>query len=236
MDKVRLHHGCEGHAWVDRRWPEFAGLAKREMAPLVILPVTGLASWGADLPLNAEETVTMAVLDGALRELGAASPALVIPPWPFVFAPDPATGFFGVDPETAHAWLDEVCTSIQASGLTRILFLNGSPANADVLDVAGRDLRIARGLQVFCINLDGLGLGPAETPLGEGENGFARLARALSAAGENARTDPVAAALLEPAARHLARLLREIQARPPLPQDGQIPSKTAFSGSFPRAT
>lgn len=200
------------HPWTDfARWPDKPGVT-------VVVPVTGFADWGLDTPLDAEETVLLSVLKAAAA-LPALPPGrlLVLPPQRFVLGPTDACAF-PVDPPLAHAALDEWCASLHAAGFRRIVFYNSSPWNEELCDAAARDIRIGRGLQMFCVNLSALGLDFA--PWRGGER--AKL-RALLA--ELATED--AGPLLTDAARHLAALLQEISARPPLPRDGALLTITA---------
>lgn len=195
------------HPWTDfARWPEKAGVT-------VVLPVVGFADWGLDAALDAEETIALSVLRAAsARPALPAGRLLVLPPQRFVVGPH-ASCAFTVDVPTAHAALEEWCASVAAAGFRRIVLYNSSPWNEELIDAAARDLRIARGLQMFCINVSALGLDfapwrdPARTRL-----------RALLAELATTDTGP----LLTEAGAHLARLLGEIAARPPLPRDGAL--------------
>jgi creatinine amidohydrolase len=199
------------HPWTDfARWPDKASTT-------VVLPVTGFADWGLDAPLDAEETVLLSVLRAAARTALPAGKLLTVPPQRFVVGPS-ASCAFTVDVPTAHAALDEWCATIAASGFRRVVIYNSSPWNEELVDAAARDLRIGRGLQMFCVNLSALGLDFA--PWRGGER--AKL-RALLA--ELSVTD--SGPLLADAAAHLARLLVEISARPPLPRDGALVTVTA---------
>ncbi len=200
------------HPWTDfANWPDKA-------ATTVVLPVTGFADWGLDAPLDAEETVLLSVLRAAAaRPALPAGKLLTLPPQRFVVGPS-ATCAFAVDAPTALAALDEWCACVAASGFRRIVFYNSSPWNEELVDAAARDIRIDRGIQMFCVNLSALGLDFA--PWRGGERAALR---ALLA--ELAATD--SGPLLASAADHLARLLVEISARPPLPRDGALLTVTA---------
>lgn len=200
------------HPWTDfARWPD-------KSATTIVLPVSGLADWGLDAPLDAEETVLLSVLRAAaaLPSLQA-DKLLTLPPQRFVVGPHTSCAF-AVDAPTAHAALEEWCASIAVSGFRRVVFYNSSPWNEELVDAAARDIRIGSGLQMFCVNLSALGLDFA--PWRGGER--AKL-RALLAELETTDAGP----LLAGAAAHLARLLAEISARPPLPRDGALLTMTA---------
>ena len=59
----------------------------------------------------------------------------------------------------AHAFIDDVCASVAAAGFRKVVLCNASLWNEDLCDAAARDVRIARGLQMFCVNLSALGIG-----------------------------------------------------------------------------
>lgn len=196
------------HPWTDfARWPDKSGTT-------VVLPITGLADWGLEAPLDAEELLLLSVLkSAAARPALPAGSLLVLPPQRFVIGPD-ASCAFPVDIPTAHAALDEWCASVAAAGFRRVVFYNSSPWNEELVDAAARDIRIARGLQMFCVNLSALGLDFA--PWRGGERAAVR-----TLLGE-LEADPAGGPGLAAAAAHLATLLAEIAARPALPRDGAL--------------
>jgi creatinine amidohydrolase len=178
-----------------RSWVQIGEIAERERM-VVVVPVAGMADHGPDLPLDAEELVLMRVLKEASSQRGVLG-LLVVPPLRFVVGP-PDTGAFAVDVPVAHAFIDEVCASLAAAGFRRVVLCNASPWNEELCDAAARDLRIARGLQMFCVNLSALEIGVA----GGSDAAFAM------------------------AGKRLASLLAEIARRPPLPNDGKISTKS----------
>jgi len=201
--------------WPWLTWAEFARLeGKAEV--LVVVPIAGFCDWGLGHALDAEETVLMPVLAEASRRRDPRVRLLVIPPLRFVGGPGPRSAF-AVDAPTAHAFLSDACASIQAAGFTRVVFFNASPWNEEIVDAAARDLRIERGLQMFCVNLSALGLDFRA----DRAKDRSRLQQLLDGLRPGA-TSPEAATILEQAASHLASLFSEIAARPPLPNGGRI--------------
>lgn len=207
----------EATFWPWRIWTDFARMPDKA-STTVVLPIAGFADWGLDAPLDAEETVLLSVLRAAAT-LPALPPGklLVLPPQRFVVGPSD-TCAFAVDTPAAHAALEEWCASVAAAGFRRIVFYNSSPWNEELADAAARDIRVERGLQMFCVNLSALGLDFAPW-----RGGDRSTLRALLS--ELAATD--SGPILTKSAAHLARLLGEISARPPLPRDGAIASITA---------
>jgi creatinine amidohydrolase len=205
------------HPWTDfARWPDKPDVT-------VVLPVCGLADWGLDAPLDAEETILLSVLRAAsARASLPPGRLLVLPPQRFVLGPA-ATCAFPVDPPTAHAALDEWCACVAAAGFRRVVLYNSSPWNEELCDAAARDIRIGRGLQMFCVNLSALGLDFA--PWRDAARAPLRALLAELAASPSPAAAPGPG--LASAAGHLARLLVEISARPPLSRDGALRTLTA---------
>jgi creatinine amidohydrolase len=142
-------------------WPWFSspalGAWPGKKQTVVIVPIAGLCDWGLGHPMDAEETVLMALLRDACRRLPADAAPLVLPPLRFVFGADPACAF-AVDAPAAHALIAEVAASVAASGFVKIALVNASPWNEELCAAAARDLRVSRGLHLFHIHLSALGL------------------------------------------------------------------------------
>ncbi len=147
--------------WIN--WTDFATWPDKG-STVVVLPLAGMADWGLGHALDLEETLALAILKDAASRLAPPAPdsaaagfrLLTLPPLRFVFGVHPGCAF-AVDPPAVHRFLDEIVASVAAAGFTRVVLYNASPWNEEVIDAAARDLRIARGLQMFCVNLSGLG-------------------------------------------------------------------------------
>jgi creatinine amidohydrolase len=228
-------------AWAHHAWPEFS--ATPEVArTLVVLPVHGFADHGLGLPLDAEEILGAALLRDAANSVNQDSEnkitLKILPPLRFGLAPYPST-FLGIDPETAHEQLREIATSVRAAGFSKLVFLVTSPWHEDWIDAASRDIRVELGLQTFVINLSGLALDfhPASENRAQARAAVSHLLGRPAAPvtipadirdadfrpGNHRQPAPLpptptldGAALAAKAARHLARLLGEIDARAPL--------------------
>ncbi len=233
----QLYNGNDEFAWHARRWPQFADDPSPE-GKLVIQPVYSIADWSMGRPLDAEEVVGSAVLDGALEATRGEITPLVLPP--FRYTPRQSGGTaFHLDIEVAHQALTQTVLSAARSGLKRFVLYNTSPFLEEWIDVAGRDLRVDYDLQMFCVNLSGVGLDFHPIRGGAREGLDSILTDLLDCAAEP--VDPAAAAPLDlipgaavktnpPLGRHengagtllaqvvadMARLLREIETHPPL--------------------
>jgi creatinine amidohydrolase len=142
--------------WPWLSWPAIAAWPDRERT-VVVVPIAGLADWGLGHAFDAEETVLLHALREASRQRPKHLALLVVPPLRFVFGPDPGC-IFGVEPPVVHALIAEVVASIASAGFSRIVLYNSSPWNEEVCAAASRDLRLKHDIQVFRINLGGIGL------------------------------------------------------------------------------
>lgn len=162
-----------------------------------------------------------------LREVSLGLPdkkrLLVIPPLRFTVGPEPGCAF-AIDPDVACDLIEEVGTSIGNAGFTRIIFVNASPWTEEVCKAAGRDLRIARGLQMFSVNLSALGLD--FHPVRGGDRGNVKKSLAALALDPSDAAGAPGRDLLSKAAIRLASLMDEMRARPPLANGGVIPQST----------
>ena len=143
--------------WAHQSWPSLADRPDKEKV-IVVVPFVGYADWGLGHPLDLEEIVGMAVLRRAVEGVKGAIPILVVPPLRFVLGPY-ANCAFTIDPETAYRFVEEVVESIHLAGFRKVVLFNTSPWSEDLINKAcARDLRIEFGLQIFSVNLYGLGL------------------------------------------------------------------------------
>ncbi len=228
MDTALLGLADEGTYWPWRRWPEFARWSQPDRT-LVVVPLVGLADWGLGHPWDLEEVILSSVIREAARRRGEL-PLLVIPPVRFVVGPDPACAF-AIDPEVATTLIEEIAGSIQAAGFERIVLLNSSPWNEALCDAVARDLRIERGLQMFCVNLSALDLDlhptrsrsrPAIQALYTAITGRTPEQGSGAGLGREPRETDTRASTIASAAQRLVGLFREMTERPALAGGGRI--------------
>jgi creatinine amidohydrolase len=143
--------------WPWKKWPDFVGGTDKN-STLVVVPLCGMADWGLGHALDIEELLALSILEDATARVTADSGfrLLTLPPLRFVAGPA-AECAFAADAPLAHRFIAEIVASIAASGFTRVVLYNANPWNEELAETAARDLRIERGLQMFCVNLSGLG-------------------------------------------------------------------------------
>lgn len=240
--------------WSSRSWPEFATLSSPERQ-LVLLPVFGFADWGLGRSIDLEETLGCGVLRAMLAaDSQRAATLSILPPLRFALGPYPHT-LFGIDYETALDLVREIGASIFATGLRRLVLFNTSPWNEELVQTCAFMLRADLGLQTFGIHLEALGLDlhPTRSATRHAAQAAACALTRRPPAADAARTDcrlvdfrpgdhrqppPLAWTksldasvhegweVLASAGACLARLLSQIDAHPPLSNDGAIPRKS----------
>ncbi len=240
--------------WAHRSWTRFAEIEDKHNH-LIVVPVFGFADWGLGHPMDLEEIAGMAILKQAVKTIKGFLSLIVVPPLRFVLGPYQNCAF-SLDPETAYDFVEEVVHSIHITGFNKVVFFNTSPWNEEIINKAcARDLRIKYAMQMFSINLYGLGLDfhPVRSksrsqlqtmgtyllekePILSADEGKLVPSDALEL-GEAAHAPALVdftpieqarregSALLRQTGESLAGLLLEISERPPLPHDGVIYQK-----------
>ncbi len=221
LPDIQLCLADEATFWPWRRWPEFANWPDKERT-VVVLPIAGFADYGLGAGLDAEEAVLMSVLREASLRRSPDLAMLVIPPVRFALGPKPYCAF-PIDPDAACELLEEVLGWVDAAGFSKVLLLNASPWNEEVTKAVGRDVRIARGLQMYCIQLSSLGLD--FDPVRGGDRAKLKALLAALLGGDPALAGTGANVLAE-VSSHLVSLLSEIRNHPPLAADGVLTTKT----------
>ncbi|MCB0158887.1 MAG: creatininase family protein [Caldilineaceae bacterium] len=133
-------------------WTDIAALDKDE--GVVILPVGAIEQHGPHLPVLTDTLLVTHVLDATLARLPDDVRAWALPPLNYGKSNE-HTGFPGtlsLTAATLTAVLHDIADSVRAAGFRRLAFINGHGGNMALLDVAARDIRVATGLQTFCLH------------------------------------------------------------------------------------
>lgn len=142
--------------WAHYTWTKIYNWPDKDET-LIVVPLHGFADWGLGLGMDVEETIGSAVLKESIQKVGLDGKILVTPP--VRFQPQPfANAAFSLDFETAYDLVDSVLESIKLTGFKKVILFNTGPYNEQFTDIMGRDMRIKHGLQMFCVNISGLGL------------------------------------------------------------------------------
>jgi hypothetical protein len=222
LPDIQICNADEATFWPWRRWPEFANWPDKAKT-VVIIPIAGFADYGFDRGLDAEEAVLMSIVKEASCRRPPGVSLLVVPPLRFALGPK-AYCAFPIEPDIACNQLEEVASWVAAAGFSKILLFNASPWNEELTKAVGRDLRIARKLQMFCVQLSALGLD--FDPVRGGDR--ANLKSVLACLTEDPATEAEAAGreFLGRTADRFASMLVEMAGLPPLANGGELSMKT----------
>ena len=212
----------EATFWPWVTWPDFANFPDKPKT-VVIVPIAGLCDWGLGEALDAEERVLTALIKETSLKRPQGLPILVVPPVRFVLGPTPKSAF-AIDPDAAGGLLEEILGSIGIAGFTKITFLNASPWNEELCKAVGRDVRISKRLQMFCVHLSALGLD--FNPARGGERLKLKQVLASLSAAPGSPEAIEGKAVLDQTAVRLASILAEMSAKAPLANGGVLETKT----------
>ena len=222
LPEPRLCVADDATFWPWVNWPDFATYPNKDKT-VVILPIAGLCDWGLGEALDAEEAVLTALIRETSLTRPKDLPILVLPPVRFVLGPTPKSAF-AIDPDVAGQLLEEVLGSVAIAGFKKVTFLNASPWNEELCKAVGRDVRISRRLQMFCVHLSALGLDFSPSRGG----GRTKVKQVLAAVkGIDGSLEAAAGRqVLSDTAARLASILGEMSAKAALANGGILETKT----------
>lgn len=142
---------------------QVAAIAARGGVALV--PIGATEQHGPHLPVTTDTTIAAAFATAASARVARDVAIWVLPAVPFGFSPEHAgrPGTVSLSPRTLLAVADDIGRGVAASGIRRLLFVNGHGGNPELLHVACRQLRERRGLAAFAVHVPGLALPPELT-------------------------------------------------------------------------
>lgn len=133
---------------------QVANLPQKERT-VVVLPLASIEQHGPHLPLFTDSIIVQEVLARALALLPEDFPVWVLPLLPYGKSNEHASyaGTITLTSETLIQGLKEIAVSVARSGFRRLAILNGHGGNAEVVDLAIRDVREQTGLLVFALHV-----------------------------------------------------------------------------------
>jgi creatinine amidohydrolase len=136
--------------WLDLTMPEVAALAPDTVA---VLPLGAVEQHGPHLPVSTDYVAATAAAEAAVDV--AAAPAVLLPGLAFTKSDEHARfpGTIWLSWDTLMRTLVDVGRSLHASGITRLLFVNGHGGNSALGQVACRQIRRETGLRTFFAHL-----------------------------------------------------------------------------------
>jgi creatinine amidohydrolase len=137
---------------------DIADVAARDGVALV--PVGATEQHGPHLPVSTDTEIAVALAAAAAGKVGAEVATWVLPAVAFGFSPEHAgrPGTISLSAETFLALMDDVGRGVVASGIRRLVFVNGHGGNPELLHVACRRLRENLSLAAFAVHAPGLPL------------------------------------------------------------------------------
>lgn len=139
--------------WADLAWPQVAALPADTVA---VLPLGAIEQHGPHLPVSTDWVTATSAAEAAVCEAVAAGVSAVLLPGQAYTKSDEHAAFPGtlwLSHETLMAVLVDLGRSLAASGITRLLFVNGHGGNSALGQVACRELRRRFGLRTFLAHL-----------------------------------------------------------------------------------
>jgi creatinine amidohydrolase len=133
--------------WMDLSWPEIAALPEDTVA---VLPLGAVEQHGPHLPVSTDYVIATEIAAAAV-DLVADAPVVLMPGLCYTKSDEHHAfpGSIWLSWETLMATLVDIGRSLQASGITRLLFVNGHGGNSALGQVACREIRRRFGLRTF---------------------------------------------------------------------------------------
>ncbi|MFF4754672.1 creatininase family protein [Streptomyces sp. NPDC002514] len=151
----------QGFLWAEQTTEDIADLAGD--GAVAVQPIGAVEQHGPHLPLVTDALIAECFAHGAVRGLGAGAGVWVLPTLSYGKSTEHLgrAGTIALSTATLQAVCMDLGASLAASGVHKLVFVNGHGGQPSLLDVVARDIRHAYGLQVFSVM-------PARFPLPDG--------------------------------------------------------------------
>lgn len=152
--------------WAEATTEEIAAsTAGGAQAAVAIQPIGAIEQHGPHLPLITDALTAESIAHAAAGRLGAAAAQWVLPTLSYGRSTEHLgrAGTIALSAATLTAVCLDLGRSLAASGVGKLVFVNGHGGQPSLLDVVARDIRHTYGLQVFSIMPSRFGL-PADVP------------------------------------------------------------------------
>lgn len=160
--------------FVDLTGPEVAALPADTVA---VLPLGAVEQHGPHLPVSTDHVTATEAAGAAVEQAAGSVPVVLLPGLAYTKSDEHHrfAGTVWLSWDTLMRTLVDIGRSLSASGLTRLLFVNGHGGNSALGQVACREIRKQFGLRTFLAHLsvpvDQGGRGSAANELGMGVHG-----------------------------------------------------------------
>ena len=138
--------------WLDLTMPDVAALPADTVA---VLPLGAVEQHGPHLPVSTDHLAATAAAEAAVDAVAGSVPVVLLPGLAFTKSDEHARfpGTVWLSWDTLMRTLVDVGRSLAASGITRLLFVNGHGGNSALGQVACREIRKEFGLRTFFAHL-----------------------------------------------------------------------------------
>jgi creatinine amidohydrolase/Fe(II)-dependent formamide hydrolase-like protein len=146
------------HLWAELTTEDVADLAKDRT--VVVQPIGAVEQHGPHLPLITDALTAETIAREAVRRLGADSGTWVLPTLHYGKSTEHLgrAGTIALSTNTLQSVCLDLGESLAASGVRKLVFVNGHGGQPSLLDVVARDIRHRSGLEVFSIMPSRFGL------------------------------------------------------------------------------
>ena len=212
----------------DLRAPEVGErLSERSV---LIQPVGAIEQHGPHLPISTDHVCATEIAAAAVDRVAAddAAPAVLLPSLAYTKSDEHHAfpGSIWLSWDTLMSTFVDIGRSLSASGITRLLFVNGHGGNSALGQVACREIRIRFGLRTFFAHLS--------VPADQGGRTSAETEYGMGVHGGHGETSLMLH--LRPDLVHMERAGREHQVTLTGPLPGNPPASTATSRATPATT
>ncbi|RXZ82669.1 creatininase family protein [Paenibacillaceae bacterium] len=151
----------EGKVWEDKFLPRLSYRQIRELPKeqaLLILPIGAVEQHGDHMPVMTDSLIGEAVLTRTMEQMDDDSPIWLLPPISYGKSNEHLDfpGTISLSASTLENIILDIARSVKQAGFRRLLLFNTHGGNADLLNMAAREVRIQTGLMVFYISAGSL--------------------------------------------------------------------------------
>jgi len=160
--------------WMDLTWQQIAALPDDTVA---VLPLGAVEQHGPHLPVSTDFVIATEIAAAAVAAVPSDVPCVLLPGLCYTKSDEHHAfpGSIWLSWDTLMATLVDIGRSLQTSGISRLLFVNGHGGNSALGQVACREIRRRFGLRTFFthpgVPVDQGGSGSAASELGMGVHG-----------------------------------------------------------------
>lgn len=143
--------------WSDYSSEEFSRLDRAGL--VAVLPVGATEQHGPHLPLRVDAAIVEGIVAATIERLPETSRAIFLPVQPVGKSNEHLRypGTLTLSAQTLLAVWTEIGDCVAASGVRKLVFLNGHGGQISIMDTVVRELRVRHGMLAFSVNCFGQG-------------------------------------------------------------------------------